>query len=90
MMLFLFVAGLALVALAFVVSARMTRETPFLQRLGAALAGATGFLSLVASTVRPDLMGPSVAAMVACAGWFALAPPRELVESRGEQPQEDL
>ena len=82
MMLVLFVVGLALVALAFIVSARMNRETPFGDRIGAAAAGGTGILAAIASTIRPDLLMPTLACLVLCAAWFALYPPGELAPQR--------
>lgn len=56
--------GLALAALAFVVSARMTRDSRFVDRLGAAVAGGTGLLVLVAATLRPDLLWLSLGCLV--------------------------
>ena len=81
------VMGLALAALAFVVSARMTRETRFLDRLGAAVAGGTGLLLLVSATLRPDLLWLALACVVLSAAWFAAWPPIELVHA---QPQQAL
>jgi hypothetical protein len=80
MMLLLFVVGAALVAMAFVVSARMTARTAFVDRLGAALAGATGLLVLVTCTLRQDLLPAAVIALIVCAAWFAVAPPAELAQ----------
>lgn len=80
-MLFLLSIGLALIVMAFVVSARMSKATPFGQRLGTAFAGATGILLLLATTARPDLLLPSIAALVVCAVWFAAAPPVELARA---------
>jgi hypothetical protein len=79
--------GLALAALAFVVSARMTRDSRFVDRLGAAVAGGTGLLVLVAATLRPDLLWPSLACLVLSAAWFALAPPVELVQAKAPAPR---
>lgn len=84
MMLFLLSIGLVLVVLAFVVSARMSKATPFGQRLGAALAGATGLMLVFATTARPDLLLPSLVALVVCAVWFAAAPPVELARTPDE------
>lgn len=82
MMLVLFVVGLALVALAFIVSARMTGETPIGDRLGAAAAGGTGTLAAISSTIMPDLLMPTLSCLVLCAAWFALYPPGELAPQR--------
>jgi hypothetical protein len=79
------VIGLALAALAFVVSARMTAKSRFIDRLGAAMAGGTGLLLLVTATLRPDLLWVALACLLLSAAWFAAAPPVELV-----QPQQSL
>ena len=81
------IVGLVLAALAFVVSARMTRETRFIDRLGAAVAGGTGLLVLVSATLRPDLLLLALVFTVLSAAWFALAPPAELVQARARVQQ---
>lgn len=81
MMLFLLSLGLVLMALAFLVSARMSKATPFADRLGAAIAGATGLMLIFATTARPDLLMPSLVALLVCAVWFAAAPPAELARA---------
>lgn len=77
-MVLLFACGVALIALALVVSARMTAKTPFGDRLGAAAAAGTGALAAIAGTFQPDLLMPAMGCLVLCAGWFALHPPDEL------------
>lgn len=77
--------GLALVFLALLVSSRMTGETRASDRIAAATAGGTGALLIFAATVRPDLLPAAYALLIACAAWFALAPPRELAPE--PQPQ---
>lgn len=72
--------GLTLVFLALLVSSRMTGKTRPSDRIAAATAGGTGALLIFAATVRPDLLPAAYALLIGCAAWFALAPPRELVE----------
>lgn len=69
--------GLALVFLALLVSSRMTGETRTSDRIAAATAGGTGAL-LIGAVFRPELLPAAYTMLIACAAWFALAPPREL------------
>ena len=78
MMLLLIGVGLALIYLALVVSSRMTKATPAMHRVSAAVAGGTGALLIASCTVLVELLPASLALLVACAAWFAFAPPPEL------------
>jgi hypothetical protein len=80
------VIGLALAALAFVTSARMTRKTRLVDRLGAAVAGGTGLLVIAVATVLPELLLLAMACTALCAAWFAWAPPVELVRAQTPPP----
>jgi hypothetical protein len=80
--------GLTLAAMAFVVSARMTGQTRFVDRLGAAVAGGTGLLLVVSATLRPDLLWLALVCLLLSAAWFAAAPPVELVQQRSWQRED--
>jgi hypothetical protein len=83
------IIGLTLAGMAFVVSARMTARTRFVDRLGAAVAGGTGLLLLVTATLRPDLLWLALACLLLSAAWFAAAPPVELVQPQQSLQRED-
>ncbi len=82
MMLLIFSAGFALLGLSVFVSSRMTTKTRAVDRIGAMLAGSTGAVLMLACTIKPDWLWPALWALIACAAWFAIAPPRELAEAK--------
>lgn len=71
------VVGLVMMAVAFFVAVRLTRESRLAHRAGAALAAGTGVLLVLADTIRPGLMPLAVGALCVCLLWLALTPPVE-------------